>query len=118
MDGSDWATSFRRFDVMADRGRYTTFADFYPFYLGEHANRVSRRLHFLGSNISIVLVFVALLTQNWRLLPLALLQGYLLAWAGHFFFELNRPATLRYPLFSFMGDWCLWWSILNGSIDL
>jgi hypothetical protein len=23
-----------------------TFAEFYPFYLGEHANRTSRRLHF------------------------------------------------------------------------
>ena len=26
--------------------RYRTFKDFYPFYLSEHANRNSRRLHF------------------------------------------------------------------------
>ena len=27
--------------------RYTSFAEFYPFYLGEHSNLVCRRLHFV-----------------------------------------------------------------------
>lgn len=98
--------------------QYTSFADFYPFYLGEHANRSSRRLHFLGANLAIVLVLLALLTQRWWLLLLAPLQGYLLAWAGHGCFERNRPATFRYPLFSLRGDWCLWWEILRGRIEL
>lgn len=98
--------------------QFTNFADFYPFYLGEHANRISRRLHFLGANLAIVLVLLALLTQRWWLLLLAPLQGYLLAWVGHGCFELNRPATFRYPLFSFRGDWCLWWEILRGRIEL
>jgi len=26
-----------------------SFAEFYPYYLGEHANRICRRLHFIGS---------------------------------------------------------------------
>lgn len=28
---------------------FTSFAQFYPFYLNEHRNRTSRRLHFAGS---------------------------------------------------------------------
>ena len=98
--------------------RYRSFADFYPFYLGEHANLTSRRLHFAGSNLAIVLVIAAVVTQRWWLLPLALVQGYAFAWVGHVCFELNRPATFRYPLFSFRADWCLWWGIVTGRIAL
>ncbi|RZA28840.1 MAG: DUF962 domain-containing protein, partial [Lysobacteraceae bacterium] len=29
--------------------RFASFREFYPFYLQEHSNRVSRRLHFIGS---------------------------------------------------------------------
>ena len=37
---------------------------------------------------------------------------------GHFFFEHNRPATFKYPGFSFVGDWRMWWDILTGKIPL
>ena len=30
--------------------------------------------------------------------------GYAFAWAGHFFFELNQPATFTYPTYSLVGD--------------
>ena len=29
--------------------RFASFREFYPFYLGEHANPTCRRLHFIGS---------------------------------------------------------------------
>ena len=32
------------------------------------------------------------------------MQGYAFAWAGHFFFERNKPATFSYPWLSFLGD--------------
>ena len=98
--------------------RFTTFAEFYPFYLSEHTNLVSRRLHFVGTSIAVVLLLAAALTENGWLLLLALVQGYAFAWVGHFFFEHNRPATFKYPLFSFMGDWRLWWEIITGKIPL
>lgn len=96
--------------------RFNTFAQFYPFYLSEHANRVSRRLHFTGSSIALALLVTAVLTQTWSLVLLALVQGYAFAWVGHFFFEHNRPATFKYPRYSFMGDWRLWWEIVTGKI--
>ncbi len=101
---------------MSSEDRFRTFADFYPFYLTEHANRVSRRLHFVGSSIAIVLLAAALLTQTWWLIAVALVQGYAFAWVGHFFFERNKPATFKYPGFSFMGDWRLWWEIATGKL--
>ncbi len=101
---------------MSSQPPYRTFREFYPFYLSEHSHPVSRRLHFAGSSIALVLLAAALWRQNGWLLGLALLQGYAFAWVGHFFFEHNRPATFRYPLMSFMGDWCMWWQILTGRI--
>jgi len=96
----------------------TSFRDFYPYYLSEHANRVSRRLHFVGTSVSLLMVLLAIAwSQPWLIL-VALLQGYALAWIGHFFFEHNRPATFRHPLWSFAGDWRMWWDVLRGRIPL
>ena len=101
---------------MAEAKTYQTFEEFYPFYLSEHSNRTSRRLHFIGTSIAAVLLVAALLSGSFWLLLLALVQGYAFAWVGHFFFEHNKPATFQYPRLSLMGDWRLWWDILNGKI--
>jgi len=100
---------------MSEPQSFRTFGDFYPFYLGEHQNPTCRRLHFTGTTIAVVLLIAACATQRWWLIALALVQGYAFAWAGHSFFEHNRPATFKYPLFSFVGDWRLWWDILRGK---
>ena len=97
--------------------RFRTFADFYPFYLSEHTNRVSRRLHLVGTNIAIALLVTSLVTQMWWLVAAAVVQGYAFAWVGNFFFEHNKPATFRYPLFSFIGDWRMWWEIIIGKVS-
>jgi hypothetical protein len=99
-----------------NEARYRTFGDFYPFYLSEHANRTTRRLHFVGTSVALVLLIASVVTQNWWLIAVALVQGYAFAWVGHFFFEHNKPATFKYPGFSFMGDWRLWWEILSGKL--
>ena len=95
---------------------FRTFSEFYPFYLSEHGNRTSRRLHFVGTSLSLALVVAAVATQFWWLVAVAVMQGYAFAWVGHFFFEHNRPATFKYPGFSFLGDWRMWWEILSGKL--
>ena len=98
--------------------RFPTFSAFYPFYLGEHANRTCRRLHFIGSLGVIVLVVVAIAQRNaWWLLA-ALACGYGFAWVGHFFFEHNRPATFKHPIYSFIGDWVMFVDVLRGKVKL
>ena len=100
---------------MGESQSFRTFADFYPFYLGEHTHPICRRLHFVGTTIAVVLLISALATQHWWLIAVALVEAYAFAWVGHFFFEHNRPATFRYPILSFIGDWRLWWDILTGK---
>lgn len=101
---------------MSDAPRFSSFREFYPFYLGEHRNRTCRRLHFVGSSLAIGCVLLALRQSNpWWLLA-ALVCGYAFAWVGHFFFEKNRPATFRHPLYSFAGDWVMFKDILVGRI--
>ena len=98
--------------------KYQRFADFYPFYLSEHANRTCRRLHFAGSSLGLVCLGMLIATGNWWWLPAGLLCGYAFAWIGHFGFEKNRPASFKQPLYSFMGDWVMYAQIWTGKIKL
>lgn len=96
--------------------RFNSFREFYPFYLGEHQDRTSRRLHFIGSCGVLVMVAAAIMRGNaWWLLA-ALVCGYGFAWVGHFFFEKNRPATFRHPFYSLAGDFVMFRDMLVGRI--
>ena len=97
-------------------GRYQSFAEFYPFYLSEHSRRETRRIHFTGSALALLCLLWALLSGEARWFLAAVICGYGFAWFGHVFFEKNRPATFRYPLYSLMGDWKMFWQILTGKI--
>jgi hypothetical protein len=97
--------------------RYSSFAEFYPYYLSEHSNRTCRRLHFVGSSLVLGVVLAVAIgsLSPWWLLSLPLI-GYGFAWVGHFFFEHNRPATFTYPLYSLLGDWVMFRDMLVGKI--
>jgi hypothetical protein len=97
---------------------YASFREFYLFYLSEHADRTCRRLHFVGSSLVLLVLVAACATQHWLWLWALPLLGYGFAWIGHFFFEKNRPATFKHPLYSFAGDWLMYWQTLNGRIRL
>jgi hypothetical protein len=96
--------------------QFHSFAEFYPYYLSEHANDTSRRLHYIGSLLVLSILATVLLTQSWWWLLALPVAGYGFAWVGHFFFEKNRPATFKYPLYSFMGDWVMLKDALTGRI--
>ena len=96
--------------------RFASFREFYPFYLSEHSNRTSRRLHFAGSVGVLLLVALAIADRNGWWVLAALACGYGFAWIGHFCFEHNRPATFRHPFYSFVGDWVMFGDILRGRI--
>ena len=96
--------------------KFTTFADFYPFYLGEHRNPVCRVLHFIGTSVGLSLLITAFITKLWWLIPVGIVQGYAWAWVGHFGFEKNKPASFKQPLYSFMGDWVMWFQLLTAKI--
>jgi hypothetical protein len=99
------------------RPRPTTYGEFWPFYLSEHRSRATRFCHYFGTAIGVLTLVGAVLAREWRLLPVALLTGYAPAWLGHFFFERNRPATLRYPLWSFASDFRMLGLFLAGRLE-
>jgi hypothetical protein len=45
----------------------------------------------------------------------SLLAGYGFAWVAHFFVEKNKPATFKYPFWSFIGDHKMYLEILQGK---
>ncbi len=97
---------------MAEK-KYQSFAEFYPFYLSEHAHPLNRFLHVLGTGTSLLWLGYGVYTKwPWAIL-IALVWGYAFAWVGHFIIEKNRPATFTYPLYSFMGDWVMFFEVLT-----
>jgi hypothetical protein len=83
--------------------RLSSFEAFWPYYVAQHLDPVNRALHFLGTSLTVATLAAAATLAPWWAL-LAPLAGYGPAWAGHFFFEKNKPATFRYPLWSLRGD--------------
>lgn len=98
--------------------RFASFREFYPYYLSEHADRTCRRLHFVGTSGALLCVIAAFLSANFWWLLAGLLCGYAFAWVGHFFFEKNRPATFKYPAYSFAGDWMMYADIWRGRVSV
>ena len=95
---------------------FASFREFYRYYLQEHSDRTCRRLHYLGSTLGLVCVGIALATRNGWWLLAGLVAGYPCAWVGHYGFEKNRPATFKYPFYSFAGDWVMYADMLRGKI--
>ena len=108
---------------MADRPQVETdkmfqsFAEFYPFYLGEHENRTCRRLHFMGTLLVMATAVTAVVLRQPLLAILLPLFGYGFAWVGHFVFEKNRPATFKHPFYSLLGDFVMFKDMLIGRVS-
>ena len=96
--------------------RIATFAEFWPFYVSEHRQPLTRALHYIGTSLVIALFVAAMVTGRSWLLFLMPVAGYGFAWPAHFFVEKNRPATFRHPLYSLMGDWVMYWQVLSGKL--
>ena len=96
--------------------RITQYADFFDFYLMEHSDPRSRALHYAGSIAGLACAVLFLVTLNPWFLVAGLLAGYGLAFSGHYLFEKNRPATFRYPLWSFVSDLRMLWLWLTDRL--
>jgi hypothetical protein len=95
---------------------FRSFAEFYPFYLSEHRHPVSRVLHFIGTWCAITCLVCFIVTGQLLWLLGVAVAGYSFAWAGHFWFEHNRPATFRYPFYSLASDFRMWWELNLGKL--
>lgn len=137
--------------------RFQSIEAFWPYYLSEHQDAVSRRLHFVGTTGWLAAVagslalnplgfgaaltgMVALGAHGLRkertkrplahvagmialptlaspvLFPAGVVWAYGMAWAGHFGFEKNRPATFQYPIMSLTSDLKMWGHMVRGRL--
>jgi hypothetical protein len=96
--------------------RFTSFKDFWPFYVAEHSKPGTRWFHLIGTVIGTGVMLYFIVSGRWWFIPLGLIPGYGAAWFAHFVIEKNRPATFQYPLWSFMGDYKMIAMMLTGRI--
>lgn len=80
----------------AHSDHFASFAEFYPYYLEEHRNVVSRRLHFIGSLGVIGCLAMAIATDDWLWLPAAVICGY--GFAGLAISSSRKTAPPRFAI--------------------
>jgi hypothetical protein len=95
---------------------FDSFEKFYPFYLSEHRNRMCKLMHFIGMCCAQATLVGIVLTGRWQQIWILPIFGYGFAWVGHFVFEKNKPASFKFPAYSFRGDFHLWYDLLTGRL--
>lgn len=93
------------------------FAEFWPFYVGEHLNPLTRFIHVCGTTLALILLGAVLLSGSWMGLIIIPFIGYGFAWFSHFIIERNRPATFRYPLWSLRADFIMLYKTFNNTMQ-
>ena len=95
----------------------TNYAEFWDFYVQEHSKPATRLLHFIGTSLGLILLISFIARGTWYYFPLCLVVGYAFAWFAHFVVEKNRPATFKYPFWSFISDYKMMWYMLTGRMN-
>ena len=93
-----------------------TYRKFWRVYLAAHTDPRTRGLHYLGTIFGLAALVVAGLERDWRWLLVAPICAYAFAWAGHFVFEHNRPATFGHPVWSLISDFRMLGLFVTGRL--
>jgi len=102
---------------MESTERIETYAEFWDFYVLEHSKPMTRYIHFVGTLLGIVMLVWFLRSGAFLYIPLCFIVGYGFSWFSHFFIEKNKPASWKYPLWSFISDYKMMFFMLMGKMD-
>lgn len=95
--------------------RIKTFKEFYQFYLTEHSKTGTRVFHFIGTLMVFFVIGYVISSGKERFLWYVPIFGYGFAWLSHAIIEKNKPATFKYPLWSLISDFKLFFELLIGK---
>ena len=84
--------------------QFSSFDEFFPYYVGQHSKPATRWFHFVGTHLGAISGVIGLATRKPLLVAQAPVISYGLAWFSHFTIEKNKPATFGHPLWSARGD--------------
>jgi hypothetical protein len=93
------------------------FVEFWSYYVRAHLVARNRWMHFVGTFLGFICLAIAAVQENPWWILIGLVIGYSMAWLGHFLFEKKGPATFRYPLWSLMANFRMFYLILNGKMS-
>ena len=85
-------------------GSEESFDDFWQHYLRHHVQGGTRMLHMLGTGLAALALVAAIVTVDPLIALAGAALGYVLAFAGHFLIEGNRPAMVSHPAWALQCD--------------
>jgi hypothetical protein len=94
-----------------------SFDEFWRHYLRQHAQEGTRLLHMLGTGTAALALLIAIVAVDPLIALVGTALGYLLAWAGHFLIERNRPAMVSHPAWALLCDVRMFRLWLTGQLD-
>jgi hypothetical protein len=99
---------------MAKRAEFTSYREFFPYYVAMHSKPLTRKLHLAGTVTGLAIAIIGVLTGRRRMLGALPVLGYGTAWPAHWFVEKNNPASFGHPLWSLRGDFEMIAAMLQG----
>jgi hypothetical protein len=97
---------------------YASFNEFYPAYLMDHKDPMSRKIHFVGFGIYLLGNVLGLVLWSWWPVIACTVVGYLMSWFGHYYFERNKPTSFGKPYWSMRAGRKMFLEMLIGRLDM
>ena len=98
--------------------QFRSFKEFYPAYLMDHRDPMSRKIHFAAFAIYLSGNVAGLVLWSWWPVFLTAFIGYIMSWFGHFYFEKNMPTSFGKPYWSMRAGRKMFIDMLIGRIDM
>ncbi len=97
--------------------QFSSYEDFFLFYLTQHSDARNRALHVTGTVASALFIAAMFLVRHpwYALLWPVIAYGF--AWTGHFLIERNTPATFGHPFWAFISDFRMVWLMFTGQLN-
>ena len=89
-----------------------TYKEFYQFYLSEHSKPLTRLFHFIGILLVFVVISYVLQSGKERFLWYCPIFGFGLGWLSHAIFEKSIPLTFRYPVWTLIADFQMFFELI------